>query len=193
MNKEGCLLGLDASSSKIGYCIWDKKEDKIIKLGFYVLKNRESILTIADEFEKFIEEIKQEFSLNEMVIEEAFQALFGGRSSSHTTTLLNQVNALYQYICYKKGLKVNTITVHKARKFALQGKKLLTKQKSGKSQKEQVFDMVVGIELDKSLFPIKEITKGTRKGEMVYEDGASDMVDAYIVTKGYILSQKANV
>src|SRR5580692_537747 len=105
------LLSLDGSTSVCGYSIFDKDTKQLIKMDYLKLE-KGSLLEKADEFELLLNRLKGLYpQIDEMVIEEAMQAMFGGMSSSHTTTMLNQMNILYQYVCRKNKLQTSTIMV----------------------------------------------------------------------------------
>jgi hypothetical protein len=180
------LLSLDASSITIGYSIFNLSTRELIKIDYYSLKS-ELVLDKADEFENFITRLLVEYpQIKVMAIENAFQAMFGGVSSIHTTTILNQVNILYQYICKKKGLKINSMSVAECRKKAFPLVKLKPKKiAGGLNHKEQMFNIVVGV-LGKDIFPTKEMKSGKRKGEIVFVDEAKDMSDSYVVGLAYL-------
>lgn len=183
--KNGILLGLDASSSEIGICLWDKDKNCLVDVTHITLKESD-ILKKGDEFKNFlIALIKKHPTINEIAIEQAYVAVYGASSSSaYTTALLNQVNAIYRYICYQQGLTVSTITVSDSRKFAYPKVKLQSKTKAGISQKEQIFTHVME-EFGDKLFPTKVISKGKRKGLTVFEDFCLDMSDSIVVAKGH--------
>ena len=180
------LLSLDASSTTVGYSIWNKDTRELVEMNFYNMKSP-IILEKADEFERLIIQLKEKYpQLDEMIIEDAMMAMFGGMSSAHTTTLLNQVNILYRDICKLKGLKVNTITVIESRKKAFPMVKLRPKKiAGGMSHKEQIFEVVVKV-LGAEMFPTKEMKSGKRKGETVFVDEAKDMADSYVVGLGFL-------
>src|SRR5690606_10222698 len=140
-----------------------------------------SLIEKIECFEKFLEELKYNFpKLSEMVIEEAFTAMFGGASSATTTAVLNQVNFGFQFVCHKAGLKTNVVSVNDARSFSFPTYKRLKS-----NQKEQYF--ILGKEEIETLYPgliefqTKIISKGKDKGKVVYEEWCMDVVDSYIV------------
>ena len=119
-----------------------------------------------------------------MVIEESFTKF--KFSDDKTIAMLNQINILYRFICYRKGLKTNTITVQKARSGAYPNAKLLPKKMAGgMSHKEQTFVLTLA-ELGEDSFPKREMKQGPRKGQMIFEPQALDMADAYVVGKGFL-------
>jgi hypothetical protein len=180
------LLSLDASSTVVGYSIWDKDTKELIKMDYLKLE-KGSLLEKADEFELLLNRLRGLYpQIDEMVIEEAMMAMFGGMSSAHTTTMLNQMNILYQYVCRKNGLTTSTITVQSCRKSAFPTVKLRPKKLSGGlTHKEQIFNVVVE-KLGKDRFPTKVLQSGKNKGNTVFLDEAKDMADSYVVGLGYL-------
>jgi len=185
--KTGTLLSLDASTKEIGYCLWGKNKKELLDMSHFTHNEEHSLIEKGVAFENLISSIISEYPyLNEMVIEEPFQAMYGKSSSAHTTAVLNQVNAIYQYICFKAGLEVSTITVSQSRKGCFPGVKIRSLAKSvGKKEKEVCFELVRKI-LGDDMFPTKVLKSGKRKGLKVFEDFAGDMSDSYIVGKGFM-------
>lgn len=183
------LLALDASSSEIGIAIFDIETKELVSggmgLSHFTHKKENSLLEKGKAFKTVLEGILLVNNIKQVAIEAPFVAMYGGASSAHTTALLNQVNAMYQWICYEKGLEVHLITPQEARKFALPGIRLRSKKNCGLSEKEQTFVLVVE-KLGEDLFPKKTMTRGPRKGEEVFEDFALDMSDAYVVGLGFL-------
>ena len=183
---ERYLIAFDASSVTIGYSIFSITKKELVAISYYNL-NSTLVLDKADEFSNWLDGILNKYPLiDTAVLEKSFQAMFGGVSSIHTTTILNQVNILYQYICKKKGLQVNSMSVAECRKKAFPTVKLKPKKISGGlNHKEQMFNVVVGV-LGKEMFPTKEMKSGRRKGEIVFVDEAKDMSDSYVVGLAYL-------
>lgn len=180
------LLSLDASTKEIGVAVFEKKTKNLLLLDHFTHDPSKSILEKADDFDIYLRGVVATYNIDEVVIEQAFTAMYGGSSSAHTTAILNQMNALYQYVAYRQSLKVHTIGVARCRKSAFPSIKLKAKKLAGgKNHKQQMFEVVIK-ELGESLFPTKTITKGKRKDQVVFEDFALDMSDAYVVGRGFL-------
>jgi hypothetical protein len=184
------LLSLDGSTSVVGYSIWNKDTGELKEMNYLKLE-KGNLLEKADEFELLLLKLKDKYSnLQEMVIEEAMMAMFGGMSSSHTTTILNQMNILYQYVCRKNGLETSTMTVQACRKNAFPTVKLRAKKLAGGlNHKEQMF-LVVTKTLGEDKFPTKVLQSGKNKGNTVFLDEAKDMADSYVVGLGFLNKRK---
>jgi hypothetical protein len=181
------LLALDASTKEIGYTIWNVDTKELVSMNHFTHNTNHTLLEKAQAFELLVKMLVDLHpTLSEMVIEESFQAMYGGASSAHTTAVLNQVNALYQYICYKSGLKVTTLSVSECRRLAFPGIKIKSLATLMKAKEKDVVFGLVRKELGEERFPTKTISKGKNKGKVVFEDYAADMADAYVVGKAYL-------
>ncbi len=181
------LLALDASSTEIGYSIINKDNKDLIFAGHLSMPSDLNLLEKAKFFEKFlISGILKEYPLiDEMIIEKPYEAMFGGGSTSKTTTLLNKINFAYQYISYSQGLKVNELSVSECRKFAYPGVKF---GKEKDEQKEKIFEIVKS-EIGEKFFSKKELKRNSKKGnkgDMVWEEWCYDITDSYVVGKAFI-------
>ena len=187
MIKTGYLLALDASTKEIGYSIWNKETKELIELDHYTHEKHVSIIEKADNFESdFLKPLLNKYpNINEMVIEESFTK-FGQFSDDKTIAILNQINALYQYVCYKADLNISTITVSDSRKYAFPGHKFVHKKNAGgMNQKEQAFVLVLA-RLGEERFPSKILSRGKNKGTKKFEDYAYDMSDGFVIGAAFI-------
>jgi len=185
MKKVFCI---DASTKEVGYSIWNKETFEMIELNHWTVPDRDDLLDKMLEFEKWLltDILVRYPEVDEMVIEESFSAMFGGKSSAKTTTILNQANFGYRLICHKLGLKTNTITVTESRKYAFPTAVMKKgAAANGMKQKEQMFVYVLA-ELGESYFPTKVLSRGPRKGETVFEDYTQDISDGYVIGKGFV-------
>lgn len=183
------ILGLDVSTSTIGYSVLDS-EGKMQELGFLSLKKANNLLEKADIYEALLTELKSKYSFSRVIIEEAFQRYSRGMSSARTITLLAAFNGIIQYVNYKLlRITPELISVSAARKLC--GIKVLSKKKAGKEVKEQVFEWVdnhLGYE-----WPTKILRNGPRKGIEIMLPETRDMADAWVVSfAGYVQSTQAN-
>jgi len=179
------ILALDGSSTVCGYTIWDKEKKECLKMDYLKFNSENTLIEKAEEFKLFLDNLLSTFSeIDEMVIEESFTKFSG--SDDKVIAMLNQINILYRYVCYMKGMKTNTITVQQARKFALPGCKFVGKSKAGGlNQKEQAFLFLIA-KIGEVYFPKKILKSGPRKGQEVFLDEARDMSDSYITGLGFL-------
>ena len=180
------IIGIDGSSSKYGYCIYDTIKKEILELSYKIFDPKNNLLQKADEFKDHLSNLISQYKITDFVIEESFSK-FTGKTTPHTIAILNQINILYQYTSYLQGLNINTISVHNSRKYAFVDKKPSRKIKI--KEKEQMFAFVLD-ELGPSYFPTHIISKGKRKGVIEYEEVAGDISDSYVVLFGYLRMNK---
>lgn len=182
----GKLLAIDGSTTVCGYTVWDKETKKWLDMSYLKFDKENSLIEKAEEFELCLDSILGKYpDIDEMVIEESFTKF--SSSDDETIAKLNQINILYRYVCYKKGLKTNTIKVQEARKATFPKQKFVAKKYAGgMDQKEQAFCFLLA-EIGEEHFPKKILSKGPRKGQEVFLDEAKDMSDSWITGKGFLV------
>lgn len=182
------LISCDASSSEIGYTIFDIATKSIIEMDHLTLDKDKPLLERALQFAALLEILKTKYpDLKEFCIEEAFTAMFGTTSNAATTATLLQINAMFRVVAHYAGLKINSITVAESRKNTFPGLKLRTLASQAKlKEKELCFNLATENFLKGQNLPTKVISKGPRKGQTVYQDFVGDMVDSYIVGLGHL-------
>lgn len=186
MEKQGYILGLDASTVEVGYCIWDKETNNLIKLDHLSMPEGLTLLAKVVYFKKWLVPLLAEYpQVNEMVIEEAFKKM-ASRTSSDVLQMLAAINFSYQFVCFEAGLQTSTILVQRARFNAFESFKPVDKARAGgKDHKEQMFEYVFEL-LGKEYFPTKILKSGPNKGKEVPEKFCSDISDAFVVTVGFL-------
>lgn len=189
VNKNECLLALDASSKVIGFSIFDLNTKQLLKIDKFLHDDKKTLIERVLEYEKLLLKLKEEYNITEMVIEEAFKAFTGGGSSATTVQVLTAINFGYQLITTKNNVKVTTLTVNEARKNCFPGVKIRTLAKMRK-QKEKDFCFDLTLPTLKSYYTTKTISKGKNKGNVVYEEWCKDMADSWIVGTGYLAQKK---
>jgi len=178
------LISLDASTTEIGYTIWDKSNGEMLEINHLTLPNEKKLIEKLDYFSEHINQLKDKFNINEMVIEQSYEAMFGGNSRTEVTTMLNQINFGFQYVCHIKGITPHSISVSDCRKYAYPGIKF---GKDKETQKKTVLNLFIK-EKSISLLPKKIVnrkTKNNNKGDEILENFAYDMVDSYVVGKAF--------
>lgn len=173
------ILGLDVSTSTIGYCVLSKSGD-LLEIGYIPLAKEKEITKKGAKFASWLSELILGYTVTAIYIEEPFQRYSPGMSSARTITRLAAFNGITQYICFEcLGFIPELISVHEARKTC--GIKTQSKKKTGKEVKEQVFEWV-----EKRLeynWPTKILQSGPRKGLRVQLPETRDMADAWVVAQ----------
>ena len=93
-------VGLDISTSVIGVCFLDEKED-IVLLDYVDLKKEKSIFKKSDVTKKRLMSYRENYKFKEdclISIEEAFQSFRKGFSSAKTLSKLNRFNGIVSYL-----------------------------------------------------------------------------------------------
>ncbi len=170
-------LGLDISTSTIGYCILEN--DSIKDIGAIELSKLKSIFEKAKKFRDIVKKIKSDYAIEEIFIEENLQAFRPGLSSAKTIVALARFNGMCSLIVSDVfELDPCFINVNAARKLVGFKKK---KDKL-KNTKEQILEFVMGLEKDIS-WPTKILKGGPRRGTEVLQNYCYDMADAYVIVK----------
>ena len=182
------ILGLDVSTSNVGYCIIDKK-GQIVQINFVKLSKFKSLCSKAKVLKDALMELIIRYEITHIYIEEALQRFSFGRSSAGTITKLASFNGVTQYLCYDIfNVEPILLNVNNARK--LLDIKTQSKKKAGKDVKTQVFEWVTD-HLNYQ-WPTKILQAGPRKGTEIIIDQAYDMCDAWVIAKaGFVNLQKA--
>lgn len=184
------IMGLDISTSCVGISILDL-EGSLLDLRHVYLRVEEDEEKL-DTFDKAVRmravfrEIREEFSLSEVYIEENLQAFQPGKSSADTIVKLARFNGIVSYLCLSElELKPKFINVSTARK--LSGIKV--DKKSPVDTKDQVLTWA-RLKLPSFPWPQRVISRGKRKGQEVPEVWCYDMADAYVISRaGLVLWQ----
>ena len=178
-------IGLDISTSNIGYCVLDANTGSFIRMGYVKLTSNkfEDIydkgLETERAFTRFIEQSNEEVS--RIFVEEAHMKFTPGFSSAKTLFALATFNGIICYKAYEyfgsKPIKIGVRTARSKMKI-----KINFKDKTS-SSKEKVFQTVKTMNPS---FPweTKVANTGPNKGQTVYTAQNYDMADAYIICRG---------
>jgi len=137
------ILGLDLSTSCVGYCILESTDRSIVELGHISLKNVEGLFNKIDDIVPKVAALLVGHNISKCFIEEPVQMFTMGMSSAHTILTLAKFNALVSYHVRNQLGDANIAFVkpNEARKSC--GIILTTKAKAGgASQKEQTFSQL---------------------------------------------------
>ena len=161
------ILGLDISTSKIGYCIIDDKKQLIvnefIKLKPLQLEDR------AEIFYQFLTDIKQQHSIEDIFIEQPFSMFGGGKTTAMTMSKLQRFNGMCSFAVRRVfGCNPKLIPANKARRIV--GLKI----KRGDDTKKKIIEWV------SRKYPKQFIVELTNYGNP--RPGTDDRADAIIVS-----------
>lgn len=109
------ILGLDLSTSKIGYCILNEKKEiianEVIKLKPLSLEDR------AEIFYEFLTVLSKKHKIKDVFIEEPFTMFGGGRTTANTMANLQRFNGMCSFAVRRIfGMNPSLISANKARK-----------------------------------------------------------------------------
>lgn len=181
------ILGLDISTSTVGYAIVETDNMSLVALGHWSLKKYNGLLNKADVVLEGVKELLGKHNIDSCVwIEEPVMRFAPGMSSAQTITMLVGFNAMVTYGIHSLlGLQVKHVKPGDARRSC--GLYMTTKAKSGnKSQKEQVYCQLISSPsglLANVAFPLTKTQKPKPENY--------DEADAYVVARhGAIASLK---
>lgn len=170
------ILGLDISTSVVGFAVLESTDRSIIELGHISLKNVEGLFSKVDDVVPKIAAILVAHNISRCYVEEPVQMFTMGRSSAHTILTLAKFNALVSYHVRNQLSDANIFFVkpNEARKTC--GLLMTTKAKAGgKGVKQQVYEQLTAPNglLSAVSFPLTR--NGTPKTENF------DKADAFVV------------
>lgn len=136
------MLGLDLSTSCVGYCVLESSDLSIVELGHISLKKIDGLFNKVDSVVPKILVILDSLNVDRCVIEESVQAFTPGFSSAHTILTLAKFNALVSYGVRKQlgDANISFVKPGEARKTC--DLVMTTKKKAGVGQKEQTFQQL---------------------------------------------------
>ena len=160
------ILGLDLSTSKIGYSIIDNNkkliECDVMKLKPLALEDR------AEIFYNFLLILKNKYKINHVFIEEPFSMFGGGKTTAGTMAKLQRFNGMCSF-AVRRVFMMNPVLIsaNKARKSV--GLKI----KRGENTKKRVIEWV------EKNYPKDFIVELTRHGNP--KPGTDDKADAIVI------------
>lgn len=172
------ILGLDASSSVIGYTILDEN-GKLKRIGYINISDMEDIVEKGVFVYNFFNDLFKEEKIQYIYIEDISQKFSPGFSSAGIITLLARFNGIVSFIMYYlTGIKPNYVMSTSSRKKAYK-----MSFKRGIDVKKQIF-----VEVNKRE-SIHWLT--TPKGKIKNE--SYDMCDSYTLALcGYNIIKDGN-
>ena len=161
------ILGLDISSSRIGYCLINENEDLLL-VDEIKLKPSQSLEERADIFRKTMEIIKEHSEVNYVFIEQPFMAFSGGKTTAATMAKLQRFNGMCSYVVHSIfGSPATLLQANKARGL------VDLKIKRGENTKLKVIEWV------QEKYPTSFLVEYTRHGNP--KPGTDDKADAVVI------------
>jgi Holliday junction resolvasome RuvABC endonuclease subunit len=169
-------LGLDISTSNVGWCILDSN-NQLVVAGAVELSKKKDVFEKSSSVRSVLREIRKDYAIASVFIEENLQAFRPGFSSAKTIITLARFNGIVTLLAFEEfGVKPEFINVNAARKSV--GLKII--KKSEISTKDQVLEFVKS-KVPDFKWPTRTIKAGQRKGLVIPADCCYDIADAYIV------------
>lgn len=168
------ILGLDISTSIIGWCLLDESE--VEDIGHIDLTKIKDFYDKCDEFWKFLDFLKCLYPIDNLkvFIEEPVKMFKSNQSMAQTISILQRFNATCCYLIYREfDIKPTLIMESRARKLC---NIKVPKGVKGKEKKQFVFERV---KKEKSISEIKWAYKRTGNPK----DFCYDQADAFVVAK----------
>ena len=161
------ILGIDNSTSKIGYSVIDYSTN-LIECQLIKLKSSDSLEARADLFFSIISQVEKKYDIKHVFIEQPFVAFSGGKTTANTMAKLQRFNGMCCY-CVRLlfGFPATLIQANKAR--GLIGLKI----KRGEKTKLKV------IEWAQEKYPKDFIVEYTRHGNP--KPGTDDKADSIVI------------
>jgi len=170
------ILGLDISTTTIGYCVIESDDNSIVELGHISLKNIEGLFNKVDVAVPKIAALMVGLAVSKTYVEEAVMMFSTGMSSAQTILTLAKFNALISYHVRNLLGDANLTYVKPTEARKTCGLVMTTKAKAGgKGQKEQVYSQLTAPNglLSHIQFPV------TKTGNPKPEN--YDQADAFVV------------
>ena len=181
------ILGLDISTSCVGWCLLDADADHLVAAGSFVLKDISCMFDKAQSVQQGLQTLINEHNVEAIVIEENLQAFRPGFSSAKTLITLARFNGIVSWLAYGRvKVKPNFINVNRARKSV--GLKI--DRKSTLSTKEQVFEWAKANGMRDFPWPTKKLKSGPRKGLVIFDDSCYDISDAFVIARAHVNNER---
>lgn len=161
------ILGIDVSTSKIGYCVIDDQQN-LVEVKFIKFKDG----TLEERAMKFfngeMQRLKKTYKITHVRIEEPFSMFSGGKTTAGTMSKLQRFNGMISILSYGCFEVLPTLVPSRTARS-----KCGIKIKRGENTKLKVIDWV------SQKFPKSFVVELTRHGNP--KPGTDDMADAVVV------------
>jgi len=161
------ILGLDVSTSKIGYSVIDENENLLL-YGFVKFKKEPFEERAWDFFSNTLKEIDRKYKIKEVRIEEPFSMFSGGKTTAGTMSKLQRFNGMISLTAFRCFHMIPVLVPSRSARS-----KCGIKIKRGENTKKKVIEWVA------ARFPKDFIFELTRHGNP--KPGTDDMADSIVV------------
>ena len=161
------ILGLDISSSRIGYCLINEKEELLL-VDEIKFKSSQTLEKRADIFKEAMSIINEHSEVDYVFIEQPFMAFSGGKTTAATMSKLQRFNGMCSYVVHSVfGSPATLLQANKARGL------VDLKIKRGENTKLKVIEWV------QEKYPTSFLVEYTRHGNP--KPGTDDKADAVVI------------
>ncbi len=181
------IIGLDVSTSITAFSVMNTDKP----LGARLLKSdRIHLSKIKDPYAKACQvrdvflELRKEYDIKRIIVEESLQAFRSGLSSAKTLSSLTRFNGIVSFLaqdifqCECERVNVNTARSKLGIKI---------NRKAELSSKEQVRDWVMAHrDFEKFLWPTKTLKSGPRRGKTILDTSCLDIADSAVMALCYM-------
>ena len=182
----GLQLGLDISTSNVGWCLLEEKTGKFVDAGALELSKKKDIFEKSDAVRSALNKLNKKYKITKVGIEENLQAFRPGFSSAKTIVTLARFNGIVTLLAFEEiQVRPDFINVNSARKTV--GLKI--DRKSSTKTKDQVLGFVQSQVPDYS-WPTRTLKSGPRKGLVLFADSCYDIADAYIIASSCVNNER---
>ena len=170
------ILGLDISTSNVGWCILSS-DGALISADAITFAKNANIFEKGEHVRRSLKDVKKEFRIKSIFIEENLQAFRPGFSSAKTIVTLARFNGIVTFLSHEVfNLEPSFLNVNNARKTV--GLKI--DRKSSTNTKDQVLEFAKD-KLPQFEWPMRTLKHGPRKGLVIPADCCYDIADAYVI------------
>ena len=161
------ILGIDVSTSKIGYCVLDDKQN-LLEVCFKKMKEETLEERASDFFCNEMQNIKRKYKIKEIRIEQPFTMFSGGKTTAATMSKLQRFNGMISILSYRCFKLVPILVPSRSARS-----KCGIKIKRGENTKKKIIEWV------EQKYPKDFIVELTRHGNP--KPGTDDMADSIVV------------
>ena len=180
------ILGIDISTSIVGWCILDKHTGEFVSAGAVDLRKTKCVYTKATRVFNELKSLDCLHQIDYVAIEENLQAFRPGFSSAKTLVSLARFNGMVSLYAHDVfGIIPDFINVNHARKVV--GCKIA--RKSDISTKDQVLMWAKEYITPSSGWPMREMKSGKRKGLVIPHESSYDIADAFVVARSCVIDE----